>query len=371
MSSLLASADWQSKILKKEYQNWLAVGHALSLMLDGLRPYIEREVKAFHGALLANLATVPPCTCPKPTKHTCAWATQVIRCHRGGKPKWHQSDPTLWTDPRRGYWEVAKVFMSDLGTSKATVVDASTTDCTGLINLLFWCVHFRVQVPLVEAVRETRNTKWGHAPRQELTDAEKADALDAIRDLLQDPELAADSDAKSAIAEINLMEKAFDAQSVERKVLADFQVSVHDQLGDIEVEMKEMKAFKTSCKSLSNKIQKKLLSLEKRQKKLLKLFENISNRMEEEETRKISYTTLAWNLLERMLTKSKRLFVRNVRSLNTKSVAVWLFLLVLLGWGVTKLDHNSYNDGRFKRSLLAVLFALACAFRNEISLLEF
>ena len=218
MASPSPSADWQSKILKKEYQNWLAVGHALSLMLDGLRPYIEREMKAFHQALLANLASVLPCTCPRPTKHACAWAAQLVRCHRGGKPnspKWHQSDPTAWTDPHGGYWEVAKLFMSDLGTGKAAVIDASTTDCTGLTNLLFWCVHFRVQVHLIEAVRETRNTKWGHAPRQELADAEKADALTAIRDLLQDPQLVADNDAKAALAEINLMEKAFDAASIE------------------------------------------------------------------------------------------------------------------------------------------------------------
>ena len=357
MSSLSASADWQSKILKKENQNWLAVGHALSLMLDGLRPYIEKEVRAFHGALLANLATVPPCACPRPTKHTCAWAAQLTRFHRGGKPKWHQSDPTAWADPHRGYWEVAKVFMSDLGSSKATVVDASTTDCTGLINLLFWCLHFHVQVPLVEVVRETRNTKWGHAPRQELTDAEKADALNAIRDLLQDPELVADSDAKSAIAEINLMEKAFDVQSIDRKVLADFQVAVHDQLGEIN---SEMKTFKNSCKGVSNKVQKKLLKLEKRQVKVFKLLQNINDRMEEEETRNNPYTTLAWNLSEWTITKSKRLFVRNLRSLNTKSLALWLLLLVLLGWGVTNLNHNSYSDGRFKRPLLAVLFVLAC-----------
>ena len=343
MSSPSASADWQSKILKKEYQNWLAVGHALSLMLDGLRPYIEGEVKAFHRALLANLATAPPCTCLRPTKHACAWAIQLTRCHRGGKPKWHQSDPTLWTDPHRGYWEVAKLFMSDLGTSKATVVDASTTDCTGLINLLFWCVHFRVQAPLIEAVRETRNTKWGHAPRQELTDAEKTDALNAIRDLLQDPELAADSDAKSSLAEINFMEKAFDAQSVERKVLAEFQMVVNDQLGDIE---DKMRALKMSCKSTSNKVQKKQLRLEKRQAKLFKLLQGINDRIEKEERRNVPYSTIVWNLAKWTFTKSKQVLVRNLRSLKTESVSDWIFLVVLLGC-FSCLSRNSYRDGKY------------------------
>ena len=348
MASSSASADWQSKILKKEYQNWLAVGHALSLMLDGLRPYIKREMKVFHQALLANLASVTPCTCPRPTKHTCAWAAQLVRCHRGGKPnspKWHQSDPTAWTDPHRGYWEVAKLFMSDLGTSKAAVVDASTTDCTGLTNLIFWCVHFRVQAHLIEAVRETRNTKWGHAPRQELTDAEKTDALTAIRNILQDPELVADNDAKTALSEINLMEKVFDATSIERKVLADFQVAVHGQLGGIEGEMREMRAFKRSCKSASNKIHKKMLSLEKRQIKAIELLQSINDRMEEEERRNISCTTRVWNLADWTLTESKRAFIRNLRSLNIKAVSVWIFLVVLLGcFGC--LSRNSYNDGK-------------------------
>ena len=181
MMSCSTAANWQSKILKKEYQNWLAVGHALSLMCDGLRPFIEREMKAFHQVLLANLASTPPCTCRKPLNHSCAWAKQLLMYHRGGKPRWHQSDSYKWTDPNLGYWEVAKLFMSDLGKSAVNVIDASSTDCTGLTNLLFWCSHFPVQHHLVEEVRKTRNTRWGHAPRQELTDGEKAGALAAIR----------------------------------------------------------------------------------------------------------------------------------------------------------------------------------------------
>lgn len=86
MVSHSTATDWQSKILRKEYLNWLAVGHALSLMCDGLRPCVEREMRAFHQALLANLAIAPPCTCPRPPKHSCAWAVQLARCHGGRKP---------------------------------------------------------------------------------------------------------------------------------------------------------------------------------------------------------------------------------------------------------------------------------------------
>ena len=343
----MASADWQSKILKKEYQNWLAVGHALSLMLDGLRPYIEREIKAYHQALLANLATVPRCTCPTPTKHTCAWAGQLVRCHRGGKPKWHQSDSSAWTDPHRGEWEVAKLFMSDLGTSKTAVVNANTTDCTGLINLIFWCVHFSIQLHNIEAVRETRNTKWGHAPRQELSDSEKADALTAIRNLLQDPELIADGDAKTALNEITLMEANFDAQSVERKVLADFQVAVLGQLGDIEGELKNVNRCCKKQQNNSNKIRKKLRGLENRQKKAIELLQSINDRIEDEERRSISFTSKTWKAITWTLDKTKRGFVVNLCSLSTRSLLFWTFLIILLGC-FKCLDHNSYNDGKFR-----------------------
>lgn len=347
MVSYSTATDWQSKILRKEYQNWLAVGHALSLMSDGLRPYIEREMRAFHQALQANLATVPPCTCPRPPKHSCAWAVQLARCHRGGKPnspRWHQSDSSKWTDPIRGYWEVAKLFMSDLGPSNATIVDANSTDCTGLTNLMFWCIYFPVQVHLVGAVREMRNTKWGHAARQELTDGEKVDALTAIRNLLQDPELVADNDAKSALSEIDLMEKHFDAQSIERKVLADFQVTVYGQLDGIGDEIKDLKR---NCTSVSRKVQKKLSSLESKQTKMFKLLQSIDDRMEEERNRNISYATQVSNLAKRVFLVSKHTIVSNLRSLNIRSLAVWMVVIVLMG-SFRCLNHNSYNDGKLK-----------------------
>ena len=346
MATQAPSADWQRKILKKEYQNWLVVGHALSLMLDGLRPYIDREIKAFHQALLANLATVPPCTCPKPTKHTCAWAAQLVRCHRGGKPsspKWHQSDSSAWTDPHHGGWEVAKLFMSDLGTSKTTVVDANTTDCTGLINLISWCVHFPIQRKVIEAVRKTRNTKWGHAPRQELTDSERTDALTAIRDLLQDPELNADDDAKTALKEITSMEATFDVESVERKVLADFQAEVLGRFWDIEGEIKHVKR---RCKSDSNKIRKKLGGLEKRQEKANELLQSIADRIQDAERRNTSFFTLTWREIQWTLKKTKRGLVENLCSLSTSSLSFWMFLVILLGC-FKCLNHNSNNDGKF------------------------
>ena len=346
------TTDWQSKILKKEYQNWLAVGHALSLMCDGLRPYIDREMKAFHQALLANLRFASPCTCPTSfPKHSfsCAWAAQLAMYHRGS-PKWHQSDPYIWTDPNQGYWEVAKLFMPDLGTSKSTVVDAASTDCTGLINLLFWCNYFRIQKFLAKAVRETRNTKWGHAARQELTDIEKADALTAIKNLLQDTELAADTDAVSALAEIDKMEKDFDARSVERKVQADFRVEVGCKLSAIEDEMNDLN-------TASNKAIKEL---QNQQKKVLEIVKNRSCAIK-------ALSFLWWTL-----TKMKTRFFQSMSSLNTRYLSLWIVTLIFMGV-IGYLNHNSFKDGKYRYFLLIAIYEYDCidclcaGYRNEQS----
>ena len=329
-----ASPDWQSKILKKEYQNWLSVGHALSLMSDGLRPYVEREMKFFHKKLLTNLTSASNCVCPNPKKHdkTCAWSKDLIECHRGGKPKWSQSDSTKWSDINCGCWEIAKLFMADLGTSAAAVVDANTTDCTALINLIYWCNHFKVDGQLSNAVRETRNTKWAHVPRQELTDAQKSDALNAMRNLLQDPELVDDADAQKALHEITSMEKELDVRSVERKVLADFQLAVYDQLGKFEQEMQKMP-----------KMEKRSLKLERQVNMLESLHQDVKGRMEEMERRNTPSTT--WNSIGRLLGKSLQILAGNLNSLHTKSVLHWSFLIIILNCFMC-LDHNSYNDGK-------------------------
>ena len=313
-------------MLKKEYQNWLSVGDALLLMSDGLRPYIEDEMKIFHQRLLANLASTPPCVCLNPTKHktTCTWSNYLIGCHRARKPKWHQSDPTKWSDINCGHWEIAKLFMADLGASKAAVVDASTTDCTGLINLIYWCDHFQVQTDLIKAVREARNTNWGHAPRQELTDAQKSSAINAIRNLLQDQELVADANVQKALHEITCMEKELGVRSVERKVLADFQSVVNGQL-------REMK-----------KMQKKSLRLEERANMLENLYQDVKGRIEEVERWNTPHTT--WNFIGRSLDSSLQILAGSFNSLHTKSVLHWNILLIIVTC-FTCLDHNSYNDG--------------------------
>ena len=165
-----------------------------------------------------------------------------------------------------------------------------------------------------------------------------------IRNLLQDPELATDNDAKSALSEINLMEKHFDAQSVERKVLADFQQTVYGQLDGIGDEIKDLKR---NCTSVSRKVQKKLSSLESKQTRMFKLLQSTNDRMEDERNRNISYAKQVSNLAKCVFLASKHKIVSNLRSLNARSLAVWMVLIVFMG-SFRSLNHNSYNDGKLE-----------------------
>ena len=139
------------------------------------------------------------------------------------------------------------------------------------------------------------------------------------------------------------MEKDFDARSIERKVLADFQETVCGQLDDIEG---EIKAFKKDCKGVSNKVQKKLLSLQTRQTKVFKLLKSIDNRKEDAANRNLSFVTQVSNLVKWVYTSGRQFVHENVRSMNANSLTLWLLLMVLLNC-CRCLSKNSYNDGEF------------------------
>lgn len=235
--------EWSGRLQKKEYRDWLSVGNSLAIMCNGLRPYIARAINNFYKNLCITLSLKPPChcsyvrarrRCPWHDLSYCAWANELINHHRG-KPKWQQSDSTKWTDPNAGPWEIAKLFMSDLGNHSASVVDVNTTDPTGLLNLIYWCDAFRVSQLLVKEVRETRNTKWGHAPQQELSEGEKKDAFQAICHLLQDPELVNDPDAHLALTRIKSLEttEIISFEEIEFKVIKDSLNSCNDKIDEI------------------------------------------------------------------------------------------------------------------------------------------
>ena len=168
--------DWKSRLDSEEYRNWVSVGHALSPLCDGVRPYIERTMKTFHGQFQVAVGPGTKCLCvhtpsrrPNPWHDMihCRWAAAIQNYYAGNPRKiaWHQSNYNVWDDTWAGPWEIAKLLMSDLGPNGHLVVDAQFTDPTGLINLMLWCGFLGVQQYLADDVRDIRNTKWAHAPK--------------------------------------------------------------------------------------------------------------------------------------------------------------------------------------------------------------
>ena len=148
-----------------EYANFIAVGRALTILCEGLRFYTEEKAKELQDFLLKSLGGYCNCMCTvgaKPCRHTCKWSNNLERLHVNRKIKkncvrFYQSDHTLWHDPSRGYWEIAKIFMHDLGANWHNVKDPATTDLTGNLNFLIFYKHSKVNQKLLKAVRELRN----------------------------------------------------------------------------------------------------------------------------------------------------------------------------------------------------------------------
>ncbi|XP_028398439.1 uncharacterized protein LOC114522033 isoform X2 [Dendronephthya gigantea] len=186
-----------------DFLNWMAVGEALVVLSNGLRKHAEKKMKEFH-ALITKRVGGPGVKChckyslgKKPNPHgqlttSCIWARMLKTFHvfpRKGDIPWHQSHGSKWDDPVHGYWEIAKLFMSDLGKNQATTKDPSTTDSGPLLTLFIFCNYFKIQQSPLGAVKDWRN-KWAHAPDHTLSDKEKKDAFADIDWLITDPELA-------------------------------------------------------------------------------------------------------------------------------------------------------------------------------------
>ena len=104
------------QLTSPEEGNWLSLGRALtSVLCQGLRPYIKREMAIFYSNVTAAItgSRAAPCTCvydPSRKKNQyhdvskCAWALFLQNAHLGNKPNWKQSDSTKWMDPNNGQW---------------------------------------------------------------------------------------------------------------------------------------------------------------------------------------------------------------------------------------------------------------------------
>ena len=316
-----------AQMVKPEYRNWLALGHALTTVLcEGLRSFINREMEAFYLNLIARLASAAPCTCifvsrRRPNQYhdmgTCAWANVLQSDHHANKPNWKQSDPVKWIDPKVGPWEIAKLFLPDLG-GHTVINSAEDMDITGILNLMYWCNQFTISQTLIKDVRETRNNKWVHVSKLELTDASKKVAFDAIENLLKDPSLAHDPDVQKALKEIGNLKTVSDLQSTEAQVLADYKQERQKEISTIKAKLKENKEEQT-------RLEKKLDDLEK-------AFKEVNDRKPDE--RYFFHTVLFLS----------GCVFGNLTCLRKKHSTMWLMVL-LLGHLYVVLDDSYINDG--------------------------
>ena len=256
------------QLVKPEYRNWLALGHALTTVLcQGLRPFITREMEAFYRTLTATIAG--PCTCVhvprrRPNEFhdmtACPWANKLEVYHHRNKPNWRQSDPAKWMDPVLGPWEIAKLFLPDLG-GHADIKSADDMDVTGILNLMYWCSHFTIPQALIRDVRDIRNDKWVHVPRLELPNAEKTVAFE---NLLKSPHLAKDTDAQNALGEIENLKNVSDLHIFEAQVVAELIKVLNKEISHVTQQSQTSQEQLDQMKQLVLLLEMRLESLEKK-----------------------------------------------------------------------------------------------------------
>ena len=260
---------------------------------------------------------------------TCAWAQFLQGFYLGNKPNWKQSDSTKWMDPNIGPWEIAKLFLPDIG-GHAVIESAEDMDITAILNLMFWCNHFTVQRALIKDVRETRNTKWVHVPKLELSDAEKRVAFETIEKLLQDPVFAGDRDAQGALQDVLSLKCTSDVHIFKAEVLSQFKEAI----------LSDVSSLKSELKKESKKNEKQRSRLEGRLRNLQKALEKV------EKKSAISASSLSFIFVLPMAIIT--FLIKSARCMRRKSLAAWLTVL-LLSCLVGILDHRSYRDGKFFR----------------------
>ena len=312
-----------------EYRNWLALLHALTTELcHGLRPFVKRETETFYNNIKATLAPFAPCSCVfvpkrKPNQYhdmgICNWAKILRAHHQSCKPNWKQSDSSKWIDPIFGPWEIAKLYLPDLGGHVVACVE--DMDLSNLLNLMDWCTHFSVSQDVIKDVREVRNKNWGHVTSLELSDADKHVAFDAIENFLKDPSLAHEPDAQSALKEIVKLKSVSDLHSTEAKGLAELKELIQKQNTERAEESERSKE-----QQIELKLGQEML------KNALDDINHIKSGGYVLDSTILILETLIWVLSE------------NVKAVEKKDVAKWLVLLFLFHCCLV-LDDSSNKEG--------------------------
>ncbi|KAL4656823.1 hypothetical protein GN956_G3881 [Arapaima gigas] len=156
------------------YKNWLKAGHGLLRLRDGLKSYVDSEMKHFHRAVMnANpvLRSGSRCrsTCkPKGTQFSSAcaicgeWKAEILRHHtnRAGQVHWGNCRPGLWPVQ---HWELAKAsivlsLQAYMPRGQTNITGPDQCDAAALLNLINFCDHFSfIEQQQVREVIRQRN----------------------------------------------------------------------------------------------------------------------------------------------------------------------------------------------------------------------
>lgn len=341
------------QLTSSEEGNWLSLGRALTTVLcQGLRPFIKKETEALYNNTRAAIPT-GPCTCVydpgrKPNRyhdmHNCRWANVLQGYHLGRGPNWKQSDTSKWMDPNVGPWEIAKLFLPDVG-GHTVIENVEDMEICAILNLMFWCSHFAIQRPLIRDVRDTRNTKWAHVPKLKLSDAEKKDAFETIEKLLQDPALASDVGAQETLREILILKSSSDVHVFKAEVFSHFKEAIQKDVMSLKHELK-------SLKKESKRNQKQRSRVEAQLRNLQKTLKDVENK--QRASKSVPHLVISRTLYVAHLVVSHILYVvsfllKSALGMSRKSLVALLLILFLCGL-VDVLDHKSHRDGELRLS---------------------
>uniref|UniRef100_A0A3Q3WWR2 Uncharacterized protein n=1 Tax=Mola mola TaxID=94237 RepID=A0A3Q3WWR2_MOLML len=152
-----------ARLGRQEYKNWYKASLCLTMLKEGLQPFINQHMKAFHTDLLnKNSVLGEPCrisctprgtTFPKPCCSCSEWQKVILRHHRqpgAVTVNWGNCSPPNW---RTDHWELAKAYMPR-GQDRVN----NRYDASALLNLISFCNYFHsVDVTCVKEVIRSRN----------------------------------------------------------------------------------------------------------------------------------------------------------------------------------------------------------------------
>ena len=256
----------------------MTIGELIGSIKKPISTYVDEIVKAFHEKLCNDLLPVRKCTNPADCnaktdeRKLCSsckrWFKELKDSHEKGKsPSWHKNcNSSQWSED---HWEVAKYFMSALGSNLSTVKDAKSTDLSSLLNVLEWMKDTaflgktRVNVDLVRKLRSKVRNTWAHAPQQELTDEEKKEDFSITADFLNDiNKVYPNAENVKCLEYLEHLKTKGITRNVAECELPSLLLQ-RQLLDDIKEEIKNMKVELSSDKSAIEEHRQQLLDLER------------------------------------------------------------------------------------------------------------